>query len=127
MYGNTVCISTETTVNGKTFTYVLPSLSSNIYQTHLYQIPFHAFALTNGGEMVDSHFTMNRDKIRTIGIALLGGKSGVEGSYELGIDTIRAVNREDVIKPPGMYLCSCCLAFGSDMSGDSSATNAMTT
>lgn len=39
---------------------------------------------------------MYRERVRTIGISLLGGNSGVEGSYELGIDSIRAVNIEDV-------------------------------
>ena len=49
---------------------------------------------------------MLRDRIRTIGISLLGGKSGMEGSYELGIDSIRAVNLEDVTKRPGTYVNS---------------------
>ena len=39
---------------------------------------------------------MYKERIRTIGISLLGGKSGVEGPYELGIDSVRAVNDEDV-------------------------------
>ena len=39
---------------------------------------------------------MYRERVRTIGISLLGGNSGVEGPYELGIDSIRAVNIEDV-------------------------------
>lgn len=43
---------------------------------------------------------MFRERIRTIGISLLGGNSGVEGQYELGIDCIRAVNEEDVTTPP---------------------------
>ena len=40
--------------------------------------------------------SMYREKIRTIGISLLGANSGVEGAYELNIDSIRAVNVEDV-------------------------------
>jgi len=32
------------------------------------------------------------DRIRTIGISILGGNSGVEGRYELGLDVIKAVN-----------------------------------
>ena len=39
---------------------------------------------------------MYREKIRTIGISILGGYSGVEGPFELGLDSIRAVNEEDV-------------------------------
>lgn len=31
-------------------------------------------------------------RIRTIGISILGGNSGVEGRYELGLDEIKAVN-----------------------------------
>lgn len=40
---------------------------------------------------------MMREKVRSVGISLLGGNSGVEGPYELGIDSIRAVNDEDAI------------------------------
>ena len=39
---------------------------------------------------------MYRERVRTVGISLLGGNSGVEGPYELGIDHISAVNAEDV-------------------------------
>lgn len=39
---------------------------------------------------------MYRERIRTVGISLLGGNSGVEGPYELGIDSVSAVNVEDV-------------------------------
>ena len=39
---------------------------------------------------------MYSERARTIGISLLGGNTGVEGPYELGIDSIRAVNVEDV-------------------------------
>jgi NADH dehydrogenase [ubiquinone] 1 alpha subcomplex assembly factor 1 len=42
---------------------------------------------------------MYREKVRTFGISLLGGNSGAAGTYELGIDSIRAVNEEDVTKP----------------------------
>jgi len=45
---------------------------------------------------------MRRESVRTIGISLLGGKSGVEGPYELGIDSIGLVNSEDVTKAPAM-------------------------
>jgi hypothetical protein len=36
--------------------------------------------------------TMMTHRIRTIGISILGGNSGVEGQYELGLDEIKAVN-----------------------------------
>ena len=60
------------------------------------QIPFKDFVLTNAGELVPHQVQMYRERVRTIGISLLGGNSGVEGPYELGIDSIRAVNVEDV-------------------------------
>ncbi|KAI0648925.1 NADH:ubiquinone oxidoreductase complex I intermediate-associated protein 30 [Trametes meyenii] len=59
-------------------------------------IPFKDFVLTNAGELVPHQVQMYRERIRTIGISLLGGNSGVEGPYELGIDSISAVNVEDV-------------------------------
>ncbi|TFY78737.1 hypothetical protein EWM64_g5279 [Hericium alpestre] len=63
-------------------------------------IAFDDFVLTNAGEMASAQVTMSRERIRTIGVSLLGGNSGVEGPYELGIDEIRAVNEEDVTVPP---------------------------
>ncbi len=48
---------------------------------------------------------MNRRKLRSINISLLGGHSGVSGKYELGIDSIRMVNEEDVKYPlVGAYI-----------------------
>ena len=43
---------------------------------------------------------MFREKIKSVGISILGGNSGVEGKYELGIDSIRVVNEEDVAHTP---------------------------
>jgi hypothetical protein len=43
---------------------------------------------------------MLRERVRSVGISLLGGNSGVEGPYELGVDEIRAVNEEDVTVEP---------------------------
>lgn len=60
------------------------------------QIPFENFVLTNTGEISSYQMMMYRERVRTIGISLLGGNSGVEGPYELGVDSIRAVNEEDV-------------------------------
>ena len=42
---------------------------------------------------------MNKERIRSVGISFLGGHSGIEGQYELGIDSIRAVNEEDAEAP----------------------------
>ncbi|TFK49553.1 complex I intermediate-associated protein CIA30 [Heliocybe sulcata] len=64
-------------------------------------IPIDDFVLTDAGQVATNQITMARDKVRSIGISLLGGNSGVEGSYELGIDSIRAVNPQDVDIPPG--------------------------
>ncbi|KAH7927957.1 complex I intermediate-associated protein CIA30 [Leucogyrophana mollusca] len=63
-------------------------------------IPFENFVLTNTGELVQHQITMMRERVRTVGISLLGGNSGVSGSYDLGVDSIRAVNEEDVTRPP---------------------------
>ena len=63
------------------------------------QIPFENFVLTNAGELASHQITMYREKVRTVGISLLGGNSGFSGQYELGIDSIRAVNEEDVTQP----------------------------
>jgi len=84
-------------------------VSSDLWQHRLYfqrddgewedvYIPLTAFVLTNAGEPVTTQVEMLRERIRTVGISLLGGHSGVEGPYELGIDNIRAVNSEDVTK-----------------------------
>ncbi|KAF9493421.1 complex I intermediate-associated protein CIA30 [Pleurotus eryngii] len=60
-------------------------------------IPFNNFVLTHAGEIsLQSKPTIRREKVKSIGISILGGNSGVEGRYELGIDEIRAVNDEDV-------------------------------
>ena len=57
-----------------------------------FQIPFRSFVLTNQGEVIPNQAEMLRERMRTIGISLLGGNSGVEGSYELWIDNIKAIN-----------------------------------
>ncbi|KAF9223453.1 complex I intermediate-associated protein CIA30 [Gyrodon lividus] len=62
-------------------------------------VPFENFILTNTGELVQHQITMFRERIRTVGISLLGGNSGVSGSYDLGIHSIRAVSEEDVTRP----------------------------
>jgi NADH dehydrogenase [ubiquinone] 1 alpha subcomplex assembly factor 1 len=41
-----------------------------------------------------------REKVKSVGISILGGNSGVEGKYELGIDSIRVVNEDDVVHAP---------------------------
>jgi len=64
------------------------------------QIPFDGFVMTKAGTINTQPVTMLRERIRSVGISLLGGNSGIEGPYELGIDSIRAVNEEDVTVLP---------------------------
>lgn len=56
------------------------------------QIPFSAFVLTNYGRLISRESSLMTDRVRTLGISILGGNSGVEGRYELGLDTFKAVN-----------------------------------
>jgi NADH dehydrogenase [ubiquinone] 1 alpha subcomplex assembly factor 1 len=62
------------------------------------QVPLEDFVLTNAGELASHQIEMYREKVRSIGISLLGGNSLSAGPYELGIDSIRAVNEEDVTR-----------------------------
>ncbi|KAH9974826.1 complex I intermediate-associated protein 30-domain-containing protein [Russula compacta] len=84
-------------------------------------IPFDGFVMTKAGTINTQPVTMLRERVRSVGISLLGGNSGVEGAYELGIDEIRAVNEEDVTVQPCMLtvryrLCTYTLAFPVDHS-----------
>ncbi|KAI6122140.1 hypothetical protein EDD16DRAFT_1572390 [Pisolithus croceorrhizus] len=63
-------------------------------------IPFDNFILTNIGELVQYQITMFRERIRTVGISLLGGNSG---TYDLAFHSVRTFNEEDVTMP----LCEC--------------------
>jgi NADH dehydrogenase [ubiquinone] 1 alpha subcomplex assembly factor 1 len=58
--------------------------------------------MTKAGTINTQPVRMLRERVRSVGISLLGGNSGVEGPYELGIDEIRAVNEEDVTVEPSM-------------------------
>jgi hypothetical protein len=60
--------------------------------------------MTKAGTINTQPVKMFRERIRSVGISLLGGNSGVEGPYELGIDEIRAVNEEDVTVKPSMSI-----------------------
>jgi hypothetical protein len=77
------------------------------------QIPFDGFVMTKAGTINTQPVSMLRERVRSVGVSLLGGNSGVEGPYELGIDEIRAVNDEDVTVPPRTFfiyqslLCFC--------------------
>ncbi|KAL0954637.1 hypothetical protein HGRIS_003592 [Hohenbuehelia grisea] len=62
-------------------------------------IPFDSFILTNSGGLYDNRIEMFKKRIRSVGISVLGGNSCLEGHYELGVDSIRIVNEEDVIRP----------------------------
>jgi len=82
-------------------------ISTDLWQHRLYFrkpntwedlfIPFNNFVRTNAGEMSQTQLAMFREKIKSVGISILGGNSGVEGKYELGIDSIRLVNEEDAV------------------------------
>lgn len=50
--------------------------------------------------MSENQMELYRERVRSIGISILGGNSGVSGKYELGIDSIRAVNEEDLTQKP---------------------------
>lgn len=63
--------------------------------------------MTKAGTINTQPVKMFRERIRSVGISLLGGNSGVEGPYELGIDEIRAVNEEDVTVEPSMSIIVC--------------------
>ncbi|KAG8745126.1 hypothetical protein FRC10_008737 [Ceratobasidium sp. 414] len=58
-------------------------------------IPISNFVLTNQGDLVQHQVRMMNEKIRTIGISILGGKSRTQGRYELGVQSIRAVNESE--------------------------------
>jgi NADH dehydrogenase [ubiquinone] 1 alpha subcomplex assembly factor 1 len=60
--------------------------------------------MTKAGTINTQPVKMFRERVRSVGISLLGGNSGVEGPYELGIDEIRAVNEEDVTVEPSMSI-----------------------
>jgi hypothetical protein len=60
--------------------------------------------MTKAGTINTQPVKMFRECVRSVGISLLGGNSGVEGPYELGIDEIRAVNEEDVTVKPRMLI-----------------------
>ena len=63
--------------------------------------------------MSANQMKMFREKIKSVGISMLGGNSGVEGKYELGIDSIRAVNEDDVVHTPISRLFTYSLFFNS--------------
>ena len=56
---------------------------------------------------------MFREKVRSVGISMLGGNSGVEGKYELGIDSIRVVNEDDIVHAPKSRLIHASLLLNS--------------
>ncbi|EJU04763.1 CIA30-domain-containing protein [Dacryopinax primogenitus] len=62
-------------------------------------IPFRSFVLTNYGQPVPGKMEMNTEKVRTVGISILGGKFGIDGKYELGIDSISAINEPPQAPP----------------------------
>jgi len=59
-------------------------------------VAFNNFVRVSYGEVARHHFHMDREKVLTVGVAVLGGHSRCEGRYELNVDSIRVVNEEDV-------------------------------
>ncbi|KAF9532592.1 NADH:ubiquinone oxidoreductase intermediate-associated protein 30 [Crepidotus variabilis] len=59
-------------------------------------IPLESFVRTNAGRMSENQIEMWKEKVKSVGISLLGGNSGVEGKYELNVESIRLVNEEDI-------------------------------
>jgi len=59
------------------------------------QIPFSSFIRTNMGQVTEARGDMGT-QIRSIGVSILGGHSYIAGKYELGIDSIRLVNEDEV-------------------------------
>lgn len=62
-------------------------------------IPLEDFVLRNTGEIVEGRIRMNKEHVKSVGVSFLGGHSGIEGQYQLDIDSIRAVNEEDAEIP----------------------------
>ncbi|CAE6384959.1 unnamed protein product [Rhizoctonia solani] len=67
-------------------------------------IPLSDFVMTNQGDLVQNQVRMMREKVRTIGVSILGGKSRTQGKYELGIESIRVVNEEPEQDPLAEHL-----------------------
>lgn len=63
------------------------------------QVPLSSFVLTSYAQKAEGQSDMNGERVRWIGISMLGGNSGVEGPFELGIQSIKAVNKEDTHSP----------------------------
>jgi len=55
-------------------------------------VPFSDFTLTNTGALSETQIEMFREKVRTVGISVLGPG---EGPFELGIESFECVNVED--------------------------------
>ena len=89
------------------FVCAVSSSSQQCSHINIFQIPFDNFVLTNTGEIQNDQMSMYRERLRTVGVSILGGNSGVEGTYELGVDCIRAVNEEDVTTEPSTSLHFC--------------------
>jgi len=66
-------------------------------------IPLNAFVLTNFGQVTNRDISLLSERIRTIGVSILGGKSGLEGRYDLGLDHIKAVTEADIDVVPSKF------------------------
>ncbi|KAJ7650693.1 NADH:ubiquinone oxidoreductase intermediate-associated protein 30 [Roridomyces roridus] len=69
-------------------------------------LPFTKFLPFTIGEPSPYPEPIDRENILTVGISLLGGKHGVSGAYELGVDSIWAANEGDLQEDsPGPNTC----------------------
>ncbi|KAB5595777.1 Complex I intermediate-associated protein 30 [Ceratobasidium theobromae] len=67
-------------------------------------IPLSNFVLTNQGDLVPHQVKMMSEKVRSIGVSILGGVSKTQGRYELGIESIRVTNEESIAEPSEEYI-----------------------
>ncbi len=74
-----------------TFPCDAPTRADTLLMRSLVQIPFRSFVRTNAGEMAEFQMEMMTENIKSVGISLLGGNSGVEGQIRAGdrLNTVR--------------------------------------
>lgn len=67
-----------------------------MFNPHDIQIPFSSFVLTSYARKAEGQSDISGERIRWLGVSMLGGNEGVDGPFELGIQTIKAVNDRDM-------------------------------
>ncbi|KAJ7116401.1 complex I intermediate-associated protein CIA30 [Mycena epipterygia] len=71
-------------------------------------LPFNNFLPFTIGEPSPYPELIDRERILTVGVAVLGGKHNAAGPYELGLDSIWVTNEEDIQEDsPGPNPCQC--------------------